>query len=107
MQETHHITHSAAHFKAYAVTFRHIAGRSPHLRLRPRAGGDDGPGGAAEVTGGGDGPRNASVADYLFRGLLTSARARARTLLPLAPRCAPHCFGSALQPLPGLGRVRQ
>src|SRR5690625_1713844 len=37
MQETHHITHSAAHFKAYAVTFRHIAGRSPHLKLRPRA----------------------------------------------------------------------
>src|SRR5690625_3191792 len=52
MQETHPITHSAAHFKACAVTFRHIAGRSPHLKLRPgrvvttaRAGGDDGPGG--------------------------------------------------------------
>src|SRR5690625_239090 len=37
MQETHHITHSTTHLKTYAVTFHHIAGRSPHLRLRPRA----------------------------------------------------------------------
>src|SRR5690625_2401039 len=37
MQETHRITHSATHLKACAVTFRHIAGTSPHLRARPRA----------------------------------------------------------------------
>src|SRR5690625_7859996 len=37
MQETHRITHSATHLKACAVTFRHIAGSSPHLRVRPRA----------------------------------------------------------------------
>src|SRR5690625_5100638 len=57
MQETHHTTHSTTHLKTYAVTFHHIAGRSPHLRLRP---------GRVVTTaraGGGDGPRNASVAD--------------------------------------------
>src|SRR5690625_5175261 len=36
MQETHRITHSTTHLKACAVTFRHIAGTSPHLRARPQ-----------------------------------------------------------------------
>src|SRR5690625_2248241 len=59
MQETHHITHSTTHLKTYAVTFHHIAGRSPHLRVRPelaavkpRARGGEATGGAREATGG-------------------------------------------------------
>src|SRR5690625_7562113 len=92
MQETHHTTHSTTHLKTYAVTFHHIAGRSPHLRLRPRAT-------AVRVV---TTARAGAAARETHRwrtnysgGLITAARAPDRTLLPLAPRCAPHSIGRA------------
>src|SRR5690625_3307146 len=59
MQETHHITHSTTQLKTYDVPSHNVAGRSPHLRVRPereavntRARGGEATGGAREATGG-------------------------------------------------------